>query len=133
MSKYIRYQIKKSPSGKKNHRWISDNIRNYIIEDLKTMKVVDIAKKYHVAPTAVTIINRDINKENLGDQKKYYQTGLSIQLSNDNEVQKSFEKTLPFNQIYLAYCKKHKVKISYNTFYQTCKRLGYIVKKEYTK
>jgi hypothetical protein len=93
------------------------------------MTVLDIAEKYHVAPTAVTIICRDINKKKLGDQKTYYQNGLSILLSNDEEVQKSFQQNLPFNNIYLAYCKKHNTKISYNTFYQTSKRLGYIVKK----
>ena len=133
MSKYIRYKIKELPSGKKYKRWISENIRNYIIEDLKTMTVLDIAEKYHVAPTAVSIIRKDINKENLGDEKKYYPNGLSILLSNDEEVIKSFQKNLPFNQIYLVYCKKHNVKISYNTFYQTCKRLGFVVKLQYKK
>jgi hypothetical protein len=59
--------------------------------------------------------------------KHVYANTFRKTLANDDQVKTDFTNKLPFYLIYKNYCQNHD-NISYNTFYQTCRRIGYFKK-----
>jgi transposase len=126
--KYVRNVVLGLPSEKRRAKPISVEIKNLILRDLQIMRVRDIVKKYSVSRSTVDNIIYRMKVRRPNYIPLIFEESFQNKLRIDTDIQLQFQQKLPFNTIYLAYCKAHNINISYNTFYQACKRLGYVVK-----
>jgi hypothetical protein len=118
---YIKLNINGIPVIKRTKKPISKKLTEIIAKELKTNTVKNIIEKYHVTESTVRHIKEKRMIKNITSQT------LSQLLTKNNQVKTDFANKLPFYLIYKNYCQNHD-NISYNTFYQTCRRIGYFKK-----
>jgi hypothetical protein len=139
---YIRLQILKIPYKKRKTKPITTELANIIFEEIQTLKTAEIMNKYGVTRYTVHNIKykRNQKRSTTGDTNRVRSITKGIvnvnhvfvntfrkTLANDDQVKTDFANKLPFYLIYKNYCQNHG-SISYNTFYQTCRRIGYFKK-----
>jgi hypothetical protein len=118
---YIKLHINGIPVIKRTKKPISKKLTEIIAKEIKTNTVKNIIEKYHVTESTVCHIKEKRKIKNINSQSL-----IQLLIRND-QVKTDFANKLPFYLIYTNYCQNHG-NISYNTFYQTCRRIGYFKK-----
>jgi transposase len=126
--KYIRRDILKIQSKKRTYSVNSVELLQLIINDLTLLNNAEIIDKYNVTLSTITYLRNRYEKKGLTKYIRRLEDSFYTKLKNDTQIKADLQDNIPFNDVYLNYCDKTNSKVSYNTFYQTCKRLGFIVK-----